>query len=85
MRVSPLNGCAVRDVRGSPPAGGLFVAAAGNAATNNDAAPFYPAAYKLPCVLTVASTTKDNLLSYFSNYGSCVPHSRASYRPITFV
>src|SRR2546426_951603 len=36
-------------------AGVLFVAAAGNNASNNDAAPFYPAGYALPNVVSVAA------------------------------
>jgi subtilisin family serine protease len=51
--------------------GVLLVAAAGNAASNNDAINFCPACYQLPNVVSVAATTSsnDNLAS-FSNYGS---------------
>ncbi len=47
----------------------LFVAAAGNDGTDNDKDPVYPAAYRLPNVLTVASTTNADRRSFFSNYG----------------
>ena len=49
--------------------GGLFVAAAGNAAANNDNTDFYPSNFNLPCVLSVASTTSTDNLSSFSNFG----------------
>ena len=47
----------------------LFVAAAGNNASNNDTTPVYPASYNVDNVITIASTTSSNTLSYFSNYG----------------
>ncbi len=50
-------------------AGHLFVAAAGNNGRNTDTAPFYPAGYDLPNVLAVASTTRTDAMSGFSNYG----------------
>lgn len=50
-------------------AGVLFIAAAGNASKNNDVQPAYPASYELDNVISVASTTKTDALSYFSNYG----------------
>lgn len=50
-------------------AGILFVAAAGNDGTDNDADPVYPAAIDLPHVLTVASTSPRDSISFFSNYG----------------
>jgi subtilisin family serine protease len=50
-------------------AGILFVAAAGNNATNNDSSPFYPSNYPSDGVLSVASTDQSSNLSYFSNYG----------------
>lgn len=49
--------------------GMLFVAAAGNATNNNDSSPFYPAAYPQENIISVASTTSDDVLSSFSNYG----------------
>lgn len=63
-------------------AGILFVAAAGNDASNNDASPFYPANYSslvgtpgetpadYEAVISVASISSDGTLSSFSNYGS---------------
>lgn len=58
---------ALRDaIAGFP---GLFVAAAGNSSSDNDAKPTYPASYKLPNVIAVASTDADDKLSTFSNYG----------------
>jgi len=57
--------------------GGLFVAAAGNSASNDDTAPFYPASYNLSNEITVASISFDNQLSDFSNYGSNTVHLAA--------
>jgi subtilisin family serine protease len=51
-------------------AGILFVAAAGNNASNNDTSPSYPASYNLPGIIAVASTTSSGALSSFSNYGA---------------
>ena len=48
---------------------GLFVAAAGNNASNNDVAPTYPACYDLPGIVAVAATTSSDDLAFFSNYG----------------
>lgn len=50
----------------------LFVAAAGNESTNNDAAPHFPSNYDLPNVISVAATdsnTPDGLAG-FSNFGA---------------
>ena len=55
-------------------AGVLFVAAAGNNASNNDAAPFYPAGYALPNVVSVAATDASDNLASFSNYGPASVH-----------
>ena len=49
--------------------GQLFVAAAGNAATNTDIVPFYPSGYNTPYVLSVAATDASDNLASFSNYG----------------
>lgn len=51
-------------------AGALFVAAAGNAGTNNDSTPMYPASYDVPNVISVAATTDYDYLASFSNYGA---------------
>ncbi|MBE9264447.1 S8 family serine peptidase [Microcystis sp. LEGE 00066] len=50
-------------------AGALFIAAAGNSGQNADINPMYPAAYNLPNIISVASTTRTDALSSFSNYG----------------
>jgi serine protease len=50
-------------------AGILFVAAAGNSATDNDTTPHYPSSYDVPNVLAVASTTRTDALSSFSCFG----------------
>ena len=55
----------------------LFVTAAGNAGSNNDAVPVYPASYALPNVVAVASSTSSDLRSSFSNYGATSVHLAA--------
>ncbi len=50
--------------------GVIFVAAAGNAASNNDAVANYPSNYAVANVVAVASTTATDGLSSFSNYGA---------------
>nr|NCR73594.1 S8 family serine peptidase [Microcystis aeruginosa LG13-12] len=50
-------------------AGALFIAAAGNDAKNTDTSPSYPASYNLANIISVASTTRTDSLSSFSNYG----------------
>jgi subtilisin family serine protease len=52
--------------------GMLFAAAAGNAGTNNDVFPFYPANYSASNVIAVAATNNTDSLAWFSNYGSSV-------------
>ena len=47
----------------------LFVAAAGNNATNNDITVSYPANYELPNVIAVAATDSVDALASFSQYG----------------
>ncbi|MBD3300196.1 MAG: S8 family serine peptidase [Candidatus Moranbacteria bacterium] len=49
---------------------GIFVAAAGNEANNNDNNPIYPCSYNSSNIICVAATNQDNDLAYFSNYGS---------------
>ena len=51
-------------------AGVLFVAAAGNDGSNNDATPTYPASYDNANIISVAATTDRDALAYFSNHGS---------------
>lgn len=50
--------------------GMLFVAAAGNAATNTDSTPNYPSGYDAPNVISVAATTNVDGLWVDSNYGA---------------
>ena len=50
-------------------AGLLYVAAAGNAGSDNDVTPFYPAGYPLDNIISVAATTSAQELASFSNYG----------------
>jgi subtilisin family serine protease len=73
--------------------GHIFVAAAGNAGTNNDTSPFYPAAFNLDNIITVAAVDNRDLRASFSNYGatsvdlgapgvniaSCVPTNGYAY------
>ncbi|MDM5272165.1 S8 family serine peptidase [Sulfurovum sp. zt1-1] len=47
----------------------LFVAAAGNEGTNNDATPTYPASYTTANVVSVAASDINGNLASFSNYG----------------
>ena len=49
---------------------GLFIAAAGNDGSNNDAFPDYPASYDSNNIISVAATDSNNNLSSFSNYGA---------------
>jgi probable HAF family extracellular repeat protein len=49
--------------------GVIFVAAAGNTSSDNDAMPFYPAAYESANLVSVAATTRADQLALFSNYG----------------
>lgn len=48
----------------------LFVAAAGNASTNNDRSPHYPSSYNVPNVISVAALDRNDQLARFSNYGA---------------
>lgn len=51
-------------------AGILFVAAAGNSGTNNDATASYPSGYTSCNIIAVASITNSGALSSFSQYGA---------------
>jgi len=55
----------------------LFVAAAGNSNSNNDARPTYPCNYEQPAMLCVASTDRRDQRSSFSNYGARTVHVAA--------
>jgi subtilisin family serine protease len=48
----------------------LFVAAAGNAGTDNDQTPHYPSSFNLGNVVSVAATNRNDQLASFSNYGA---------------
>jgi hypothetical protein len=52
----------------------VFVAAAGNASSNNDATPTYPANYNVPNLISVAATTDTDGWASFSNYGPSTVH-----------
>lgn len=58
-------------------AGMLFIAAAGNSATNNDERPHYPSNYPVSNVISVASTQRSGTLSSFSCYGLRTVHVAA--------
>ncbi len=51
-------------------AGHIFVAAAGNSATDTDLYANYPSSYNLWNIISVAATTNQDLRASFSNYGS---------------
>ena len=51
-------------------AGMLFVAAAGNAGSDNDASPHYPSSYENTNILAVAATDHNDGLADFSNFGA---------------
>ena len=55
----------------------VFVAAAGNASSNNDISATYPANYNVPNMISVASTTDTDGWSSFSNYGVSTVHISA--------
>lgn len=46
-----------------------FVAAAGNASTNNDSSPTYPANYGVANIISIAATNDTDSMASFSNYG----------------
>ncbi|HSD45217.1 MAG TPA: S8 family peptidase [Pyrinomonadaceae bacterium] len=47
----------------------LFVAASGNASTNNDRSPHFPSSYNVPNVISVAALDRNDQLAKFSNFG----------------
>ena len=51
-------------------AGMLFVAAAGNSASDNDLTSSYPSGYDVPNVVAVAAVDRSGNLANFSNYGA---------------
>jgi len=46
-----------------------FIAAAGNASTNNDSSPTYPANYAVANIISIAATNDYDSMASFSNYG----------------
>jgi len=69
-------------IRAAGEQGILFVAAAGNATTNNDKRPHYPSNYDLPNVISVAALDRSDALSSFSNFGVKTVHIAAPGRDI---
>ena len=69
-------------IRAAGEHGILFVAAAGNASTNNDSRPHWPSNYNLPNVISVAATDKTDVLASFSNFGIKTVHIAAPGRDI---
>lgn len=55
-------------------AGALFVAAAGNDASNNDEMASYPASYEIPNLISVAAINNSGVRADFSNYGKKSVH-----------
>lgn len=59
----------LRAIQRSNDAGILFIAAAGNSGTNNDARAAYPSGYDVPNVIAVATIDRTGALASFSQYG----------------
>jgi subtilisin family serine protease len=69
-------------IRVAGDAGILFVAAAGNASTDNDKRPHYPSNYDLPNVVSVAAMDRMDQMASFSNYGAKTVHIAAPGKDI---
>lgn len=69
-------------IRAAGEEGILFVAAAGNASTDNDRKPHYPSSYKLPNVISVAALDRNDMLASFSNFGAKSVHIAAPGKDI---
>jgi subtilisin family serine protease len=54
--------------------GVLFVASAGNDASNSDLNPAYPASYQLDNIISVAAIDRNDNLADFSNFGQATTH-----------
>jgi subtilisin family serine protease len=52
----------------------LFIAAAGNSASDNDTGDFYPANYNLSNIVSVAATDRTDELAFFSDFGKHTVH-----------
>jgi len=62
---------ALRDaIEAAHDAGILFVAAAGNSASDNDATPHFPSNYEVPNVVAVAAIDRRGALASFSSFGA---------------
>ena len=65
------SSAALRDaIEGGAEADILFVAAAGNSGTDNDASPHYPSSYSSDAILAVAATDRNDALASFSCFGA---------------
>ncbi len=69
-------------IRAAGEQGILFVAAAGNASTDNDKRPHYPSNYDLPNVISVAALDRNDELASFSNFGPKTVHVAAPGKEI---
>lgn len=69
-------------IRAAGEQGILFIAAAGNASTDNDKRPHYPSNYKLPNVISVAALDRNDAMASFSNYGAKTVHIAAPGKDI---
>ena len=69
-------------IRAAGENGILFVAAAGNATTDNDKRPHFPSNYDLPNVISVAALDRTDSLASFSNFGTKTVHIAAPGRDI---
>lgn len=61
-------------IKRSNEAGTIFIAAAGNDGSNNDAKPAYPASYDVPNIISVAAITNKGEKATFTNYGKRTVH-----------
>lgn len=57
-------------IRAAEAADQLFIAAAGNSGSDNDAIPHFPSSYDSPAIIAVAATDADDALWPFSNHGA---------------
>ncbi|MHB8521950.1 MAG: S8 family peptidase [Limisphaerales bacterium] len=80
---SSFTSAALRDaINAARDAGIIFVAAAGNNASDNDAVPFSPANYEYDNIITVAATDRNDNLAAFSNFGATTVHLAAPGSPV---
>jgi subtilisin family serine protease len=73
---SPAAGSEIlkKAIQAASDSGILFVAAAGNDGLNNDVEMFYPATYPIKNIISVAASSNQGKLAYFSNYGPKTVH-----------